>query len=298
MIKMRKILCLCLACALLAGMSFSAFGDNGAPVAENLEIRTYRGTAVSGRLSATDPEGEKLKFEITTPPIKGELALSEDGKYTYTPAEGKKGKDYFGYKATDESGNSSHEATVIIRIEKQKSKISYSDMSDNGAHYSAVRLAEEEIFVGECLGGEYLFSPDKAVSRGEFLAMCMKLADTRLLDGVSRTGFADDEDIPQWLRPYVSTALMCAAISGEKTETGAVFSPQRSISGHEATVMLNNILELSDVHYVSAEADSPQWAAQAVMNLSANRIIDQGEATADILTRAEAAEILLRAMDR
>ena len=239
MSKMRKILCLCLTCTLLAGMSFSAFGDNSAPVAENMEISTYRGIAVSGRLAATDPEGEKLSFEITTPPIKGELVLSEDGKYTYTPAEGKKGKDYFGYKATDESGNSSHEATVIIRIEKQKSKVSYSDMAENGAHYGAVRLAEEEIFVGECLGGEYIFSPDKAVSRGEFLAMCMKLSDTRLLEGVSRTGFADDGDIPQWQKPYVTAAVLGDIVEGSRRNDGQlVFSAGRGVTFSQAAVIL------------------------------------------------------------
>jgi len=296
--KLHASLCLCLAALLLLGSTMTANADNSAPMAENLEICTYRGIAVSGQLAATDPEGEKLTFEITTPPIKGEIELSEDGKFTYTPAEGKKGKDYFGYKATDSAGNQSHEATVIIRIEKQKSKISYSDMTDNGAHYGALRMAEEEIFIGECLGGDYVFLPDKAVTRGEFLAMCMKLSDKKLLSGVERTGFADDADIAQWLRPYVSTALMCGAISGEVTDKGAVFSPDREISGSEATVMLNNVLGLSDVHYLDADEDTPQWASQAVMNLSANKIIMSGEARADVLTRAEAAEILLRAMDK
>ena len=61
--------------------------------------------------------------------------------------------------------------------------------------------------------------------------------------------------------------------------------------------MLNNFLGLSDVHYVSTDEDIPQWASQAVMNLSANRIIYSGEAQVDTLTRAEAAEILLRAME-
>lgn len=296
--KLHGALSLGLACILLLGCAISAAADNAAPMAENMEITTYRGVAVSGRLSAVDPEGEAVTFEITTPPIKGDIVLNADGEYTYTPAEGKRGKDYFGYKAIDAAGNSSHEATVIIRIEKQKGSITYADMESNGAHYGALRLAEEEIFVGECLGGEYIFQPEQPVTRGEFLAMCMKLANTDLLSGVSRTGFADDEDIPQWLRPYVSTAVLCGAISGERSSAGAVFSPDRPITGAEASVMLDNILGLNDVRYVSRTEEVPEWAAQAVMNLSASRIITSGEATGDALTRAEASQILLRAMDK
>ncbi|MGI6027830.1 MAG: Ig-like domain-containing protein [Candidatus Heteroscillospira sp.] len=296
--KFHAALSLCLASVLLLGCAVAATADNCAPVAQNMEICTYRGVAVSGRLAATDPEGESLSFEITTPPIKGEISLGEDGSFTYTPAQGKKGKDYFGYKAVDTDGNSSHEATVIIRIQKQNSKISYSDMENNGAHYGAVRLAEEEIFIGECLGGRYIFHPEETVSRGEFLAMCMKLADSELLTGVQRTGFADDSDIAQWLRPYVSTALLSGAISGESTDSGAVFAPGRPISGAEAAVMLDHVLGLQNVSHMNQDGSVPVWAEQSVMNLSSSRILTYGEAASESLTRAEAAEILLRAMDK
>jgi hypothetical protein len=291
--KLHILTALCLISALLLSCVFTASADNAAPVAENQEISTYRGVSVSGQLAAMDPEGEAVTFQITTPPIKGAILLEEDGRFTYTPADGKRGKDYFGYKAMDESGSLSHEATVIIRIEKPKSKVTYSDMAGNGAAYAAVRLAEEEIFVGECLGGKYVFSPDTEVSRGEFLAMCMKLADTELLSGVQRTGFADDRDIPQWMRPYVSTALLCGAITGESGERGATFSPARAITGAEAAAMLNNVLGLNNVSY-----EVPQWAAQAVMNLSASRIILSGAPVRDALTRADAAMMLLRAMEK
>ena len=62
--------------------------------------------------------------------------------------------------------------------------------------------------------------------------------------------------------------------------------------------MLDNILRLTDVRYVSLSNDVPEWASPAVMNLSASRIITSGEARSDALTRAEAAQILLRALDK
>lgn len=295
--KMHAALSLCLCAGMLMFSASAALADDMAPVAENMEIRTYRETAVSGTLSAADPDGGELTYEISTPPIKGEIALEPDGSFVYTPGDGKRGKDYFGYKATDSSGNTSHEATVIISIDKPKSEVTYSDMSGSGAEYAAVRLAEEGIFIGECLGGKYVFSPDEPVTRGEFLAMCMKLADVDLLSGVSRTGFADDEDIDAWMRPYVSTALMCGAISGVSTSEGAVFDPARGITGAEATVMLNNVLGLGDVGYIETDGEVPTWASQAVMNLEANGIIVSGEAELPMLTRAEAALMLCRALE-
>ena len=295
--KMHAALSLCLCAGMLMFSASAALADDMAPVAENMEIRTYRETAVSGTLSAADPDGGELTYEISTPPIKGEIALEPDGSFVYTPGDGKRGKDYFGYKATDSSGNTSHEATVIISIDKPKSEVTYSDMSGSGAEYAAVRLAEEGIFIGECLGGKYVFSPDEPVTRGEFLAMCMKLADVDLLSGVSRTGFADDEDIDAWMRPYVSTALMCGAISGVSTSEGAVFDPARGITGAEATVMLNNVLGLGDVGYIETDGEVPTWASQAVMNLEANGIIVSGEAELPVLTRAEAVLMLCRALE-
>ena len=76
-----------------------ALAQGSAPVAENLEITTYRGVSVDGELAAVDPDGDVLTFLITTPPTKGTVEVDETGKFVYTPAEGRRGKDYFGYVA-------------------------------------------------------------------------------------------------------------------------------------------------------------------------------------------------------
>ena len=153
-----SILVLLMLCAPVTAL-LPAEAAGSAPIAENLELSTYRGVSVGGRLSATDPDGDQLSFEITTEPVKGSIELSEDGRFVYTPESGKRGKDYFGYRATDSEGNRSQEATVIIRIEKQKSKVTYSDLSGAGCAYAAVRLAENGIFTGACLAGSYVFEP-------------------------------------------------------------------------------------------------------------------------------------------
>lgn len=272
-----------------------ATGTGSAPIAENLEITTYRNTSVGGQLKATDPDGDVLKFEITTPPIKGEIVVKDNGSFVYTPSEGKRGRDYFGYKAYDANGNASSEATVIIKIEKQKTKIAYSDMNGNGAHCAAIALAEKNIFIGENVGGQYIFNPDAPVTRGEFLTMCMKLTDSDILSGVITTGFADDSEIPDYLKPYVSTALLTGVISGYSNGVNAaVFNSNNYINYPEAAVMLNKALNLTDVNAETYGAAAPVWAAQACANLSACDISDYADLPQ--LTRADCAKLLYNAM--
>lgn len=172
----RKGLALC-AVLLLAAVALTAFApviparaEGNAPVAQNMELTTYRNVSVGGRLTAVDPDGDTLTFQITTEPTKGEIELTDDGRFVYTPDTNRRGRDYFGYKAMDASGNSSQEATVIIRIEKQKTSTTYSDLTGDPSGYAATVLAEEGIFVGQQLGGSYVFEPDREVTRGEFLA--------------------------------------------------------------------------------------------------------------------------------
>ena len=295
--KAAGFMALSLAAVLLLGAVYaSAQGEEGAPIAENLEISTYRETAVEGKLKAVSIDGQAVTFEITTQPTKGSIELEENGSFIYTPKQGKKGKDYFGYKATDESGRCSSEATVIIRLLKPECKVTYSDMSDNGAHCAAVALAEREIFVGECLGGEYVFRPEAEVSRGEFLTMCMKLADADVLEGVKTTGFADDESIPERLKPYVSTALLTGIISGYSDGySTAVFNGDAKISYPEAAVILNRTLCLSDVRFDEGHVAAPVWAAQACANLSACKISSYVDSPA--LSRAQCAKLLYGAME-
>ncbi len=276
-------------------INVGAIGAGEAPIAENLEISTYRNVSVGGQLKATDPDGDLIKFQITTPSTKGEIELKDNGTFVYTPAEGKRGRDYFGYKAIDENGNLSSEATVIIRIDKQKTKIAYSDMGGNGAYRAAIALAESDIFIGESIGGQYVFSPNDPVTRGEFLTMCLKLTGGDILSGVITTGFADDSKIPSYMKPYVSTALLTGVISGYSDGINtAVFNGDNYISYPEAAVMLSKALNLTDVSAKRYGAAAPVWAAQACANLSACRISDYSDESQ--LTKADCATLLYNAM--
>ena len=118
-----RILSVCLILVLCLGMALAVFAEEGVFIAENLELQTYRGVSVGGKLTVADEHSEVVGFEVTTTPTKGNVELGDDGCFVYTPDEGKKGKDYFGYKAIDAEGKYSQEATVIITIRKQKTRV-------------------------------------------------------------------------------------------------------------------------------------------------------------------------------
>ena len=129
-------LCAALGTAIHAGQE----AETAAPVAENMELSTFRGTSVGGTLRANAPDGSPLTFRITTEPIKGTVTLTDDGTFVYTPADGKRGRDYFGFRAADSSGRESQEATVIIAIRRHKPDITYSDMAGRAAGRRTVPL--------------------------------------------------------------------------------------------------------------------------------------------------------------
>ena len=275
--------------------------ENQAPTAQDLELTTYRGVGLAGILTAQDPEDDVFEFQIVRSPRKGDLELEQmSGNFTYTPFEGERGRDSFTYVAIDARGNISPEATVSIRIERQSRQVHYEDMRGHPSHFAAVYLAERDIFVGEQIGGRHFFNPSAPLSRGEFLAMAMRLTNTDLLTGIVRTGFADDEKIGDWLKPYVSTALFDGLIQGiQRADGNIVFDPEAHISVSEAALILNNVLGLSDAPTAGniMELAAPAWAHQATVNLRAYNIISFGYPAVylDALTRADAADMLLGA---
>lgn len=282
-------------------------GENGAPVAENLSMTTYRNVPVTGQFAAVDPEGDLLTFRLTEKPARGSVALSEEGGHTfvYTPYENKTGKDTFTYVAVDAVGNQSAPATVSIRIEKPKTRVTYADLDGSDVQNAAIRLAEEEIFVGECMNGTYFFRPDQAVTRSEFVAMALNLAGEEALVTISRTGFADDDTIPTWAKGYAAAGLKSGAVKGSFGEDGqVVFQPSAPVTRAEATVLLNRLLRVTDVAVPTFYADStaiPAWAWQAAVNLETAGVLHADEDGAlclsDTLDRANAATLLSAALD-
>ena len=80
-----SIAAVALVIALAAGAALPVYAEGTAPVAENFEIKTFRNVSTGGSLSAYDPDGYVVGYEITTKPVKGEIRISDGGLFVYMP---------------------------------------------------------------------------------------------------------------------------------------------------------------------------------------------------------------------
>ena len=296
-----------MATAALAEEAPTAAPGNLSPIAQAQEIETCKNVAYTGRLTATDPEGDLITFQLCDKPARGSVDIAPDGtgNFVYTPYENKTGKDSFTFIAVDDKGNTSQPARVSIRIRKPSTKVTYADMAGEASYNAALKLAEKKVMVGECVGGTYYFHPDAPVSRSEFVTMAMSALDLEPLTDVSATGFADDGAIPTWAKGYVSSALRAGVVRGYPDPAGrVVFAPDSTVTRGEAAVMIDRLISTTDVAVSTFYADTvtaPAWAFQAAVNLETAGVLQTDEVGAlaleTNLTRGEAAQLLASAMD-
>ena len=258
-----------------------------APVAVDSAIETYKNLSNDGVLNVSDPEGKAMTFTVTRKPKRGSVEISADGTFTYTPKRNKVGVDSFTYTATDPAGNVSREATVTVQILKPADSKQYADTAGHTARFAAEWMRNTGLFVGEQVGGSICFNPEKTVSRGEFLAMTIKLLEIPVDKNAQMS-----ESVPQWLKPY----LLAAQRSGLTANWQTSDDYNAPITGAEAAVILQNALDLTVSSDVLA-AEQPRdesisaWAAASLTVLAENGIaLNAG----DILTRASVAEVLYR----
>ena len=261
-----------------------------APVAEDDALETYKNLPLEGVLKVSDPEGQPMTFTITRQGKRGSVEVREDGTFTYTPRKNKVGVDSFVYTATDPAGKVSREATVVIRILKPTDAAQYTDTLGKSCRFAAEWMKNTGIFVGETLAENACFSPEKAVSRGEFVTMLVKALDIPVEESLTHTGYTDE--IPLWLQPYLAAAVRSGLTAGlPEQET---FGADTAITGAEAGVLLQNALDITASAPVDADSDGavPVWGRSALaaaedhgLTLSAN----------EVLTRGQAAQLLYQA---
>lgn len=279
---------------------------NRAPVSEGKQpsAATYKNIAITGKMTAADPEGDELTYEIVSGTEKGLLVLNDrSGGYTYTPMKNYTGKDSFSYRATDAYGNRSEIITVGITVSRSDNGTVFEDMIGNPAHYAAITLSDAGIMTGGEVNGSLLFDPQGKVSRAQFLALAMKTAgcDVSGIGQGTVSVFADDSDIPAEYRPYVITAYNEGMITVSAGNGKENFDPRGNITVSDALVMLDGILKTEKlaVKPVFAGSESLKGEiADVVSGLYAAGIIDSAENLSAELTRADAAMLLCRALGR
>lgn len=273
----------------VTAMTLAVIGKTDeAPVAEDSAMETYRNLPNETMLKVRDPEGKPMTYTVTRMPKRGDVVIREDGSFIYTPRKNKVGIDSFTYTATDPAGNVSREATVTINVLKPSDAQQYSDTVGKNCRFAAEWMKNTGIFVGETFNGNGCFSPEKQVSRGDFLTMLVGVLEIPLEEHAVSTGFADD--CAPWLKPYVAAAMRFGLTAG--WPQGDIFGADQPITGAEAAVMLQNVLDLSAPESAAEESDAvPTWAAAALNTLSGHGLELDAETN---LTRADAAQIMYR----
>lgn len=111
---------------------------NQAPSASGASLSTSEDVAVTGVVTATDPDSDRLTLQIATPPGKGQVTLSSSNPlgFTYTPGANRNGTDQFTFTATDGRA-SSNAATVTIEI---------APLNDAPVVLSSIALDEDTAF--------------------------------------------------------------------------------------------------------------------------------------------------------
>lgn len=268
-------------------MTISVRGkEDKAPIAEDSAIETYKNLPNEGKLKVSDPEGQAMTYSVTRQCKRGTVAIREDGTFLYTPKKNKVGTDSFTYTATDPAGHVSREATVTIQILKPTDAKQYTDTAGTSCRFAAEWMKNTGLFVGEQVGGQSCFQPDKAVTRGEFLTMLVKTLEVPVDRDADYTGFTDEA--PGWLKPYLAAALRTGITAD--WPNGTTFGHAETITGAEAALLVQNALDLTVTTIAGKDEDSniPAWAITAM-----NAMADNGIAMeADQLTRGETAQLL------
>ena len=269
----------------VATLSVAVIGKTDqAPIAENSAMETYRNLPNEAMLKVSDPEGKPMTYTVTRTPKRGDVVIREDGSFIYTPKKNKTGVDSFTYTATDPAGNVSREATVTITVIKPSDAKQYTDTKGKTCRFAAEWMKNTGIFVGESFNGNGCFSPDKQVSRGDFLTMLVGALEIPLEEDVHSTGFTDE--CADWLKPYLAAAMRSGLTAG--WPEGNVFGAEQPITGAEAAVLLQNALDLT-VSSVSEDESVPAWAQEALSALAQQGIHLNPNAA---LTRGDAAEVI------
>ncbi len=266
--------------------------------AEASTVKTYRGVACYGSLPASDPEGDRLDYQVVEYPAHGILTMTDRarGAYVYAPAAGYTGSDAFTVVVRDEYGNYSGTQTVSVQV--GKSDTHFTDVEGHWCENAAIALYDAGIATAVRYQNGLAFCPTDAVSREEFVTMVMKtLGVSTLTDAES--SFADNSEIAVEYRPYVATAQRLGYIGGREVDGALCFAPKDCITRAEAAVLLNNVFGYETNGAVSVFADDgaiPTWARGAVYALTAAGVFNgDGEGAirpSALLDRASTVQML------
>lgn len=269
------------------------------------EIEIDKNTILTANFRATSTiTNATLTYLIVEQPTHGTLVHTDETSksFTYTPDLDYVGTDSFTFKVSD--GTSiSNIATISITISVPDEEIIpfyYVDMQNHWANYSASHLAARGLIIGEEIGSRYYFYPERQMTRADFILFLLAITESNedATIEIPKVTFADEDTTPDWLIEASKLAYAKGIIKGSAEGDKIYLNAYNTLTRKEAAVMLDNVLTLTDsTDRLTYEDTSliPEWATQAVKNLTAYKII-QGDSENKFspnksITRAEAAEM-------
>lgn len=270
----------------------------------SFECETYRDIKACGVLSAYDPEGDKLVYEIVDYPENGRVYLNNEelGTYTYVPNPSYTGDDSFKYVVFDEYGNYSESREVKVSVSVPSVSAVYSDLIDDGLYSHAISVTENGLMNGVQVGDYYYFEADREVSRAEFVITAMKAIGLKNIPGVQKTVFADDDAINPEMKGYIALAYSKGYISGKMIDGKLYFDPDESINTSESAVIISNMIGYASPKVTPVFADAneiPEWSEKAIESLHTLGILEFPDMTVSAnspITRGDMARLLNKTM--
>lgn len=262
---------------------------NLSPYFGEFTFDTAKNISHKGYLEAVDPEGDDITYSVTVSPRHGTLRLidAKSGFFMYTPKVDFTGRDTFSVRATDSYGNRSETKRIILHVNETENTTVFYDMTNHWAHLSASRICASSLMKGVEADGKLYFEPEKAVTRGDFLAIAMISAGLEpKVEKVFASSFYDDSSVPVNIKSYAQAALTMGIVSGYEENGNVLFKSTEPITRQDAALIISRILEYCG----SDEKDA----------YSAGILVGTGKgerAENDIVTRAQTAKIYCNMKD-
>ena len=180
----------------------------------------------------------------------------------------------------------------------------YVDMNRHWGEYSAKKLFDEGVWVGEKLGANRYFYPEQKTTRLDFLLAMIATLEENYNDlQTTGTVFADEWQYADYVMKPAKWAYEKGILSGSGDGSARYFHPYDPITRAEAATLMNRALKLevpknrSDLAYADAKS-IPTWAEESVRDLRGYGVMKGFEDNTfrpyKNITRAETAEVLVQ----
>ena len=189
---------------------------------------------------------------------------------------------------------------AVLAVDVTEPAPAFTDIAGHWGEKAILEAAEKKLITGYPDG---TFKPDQAVTRAEFLVMLARALGWGDKSPAGALPFTDADRMGSWAMGAVAAAVEKGIVSGYPDGS---FRPDEPISRAEMAVMIARALGAAgnsgDPTAFADDADIPAWAKGAVEALRQLGIVQGREdnrfAPGDTATRAEAAVVLLRMLEK